>query len=110
MSFIGVNEVVVDIIECKTKNDKIHIAMNNSNYEVLLMGDEKKTQVELSKRMASIGNLLWHFNTIFYLEVIFGSSFKAYCVTLILTFYNLKTFFMQNIVHLFWQTIVKLSS
>jgi hypothetical protein len=66
--------------------------MNNSNYEILLMGGEKRAQVELSKRMASIGNLLWHFNTIFYLEVIFGSSSKAYCVTLILSLYNLKTF------------------
>jgi hypothetical protein len=97
-------------LNVRQKNDKIHIAMNNFNCEVLLVGDEKKTQVELSKRMASIGNLLWHFNTIFYLEVIFGSSSKAYCVTLILNLYNLKTFFMQNIVHLFWQTMVKLSS
>jgi hypothetical protein len=110
MSIIGVNEDVVDIIECKTKNDKIHIAMNNSIYEILLMGDEKRAQVELSKRMASIGTLLWRFNTIFYLEVIFGRSSKAYCVTLILSLYNLETYIMQNIVHLFWQTMVKLSS
>jgi hypothetical protein len=97
-------------LNVRQKNDKIHIAMNNSNCEVLLMGDGKRAQVELSKRMASIGTLLWHLNTIFYIEVIFGSSSKACCVTLILNLYNLKTFFMQNIVHLFWQTMVKLSS